>query len=53
MVLFFVGGCTGVEAVGSLGVIHAIRGWTCVIVMGRVVAGSLWLCRGCNIQVFQ
>ena len=49
----FVEGCIGSGVVGSLGVIHAIRGWTCVIVMGLVVAGVLWLCRGCNVQVLQ
>ena len=53
MVLFFVDGCTGLGVVGSLGVVHAIRGWTCLSVMGRVGARRLWLCVGSNIQVLQ
>ena len=53
MVLFFVGGCTGVEAVGSLGVIRAIRGWAFSIIgVGRV--GMCGWRRCCsNVQVLQ
>ena len=53
MVLDFVGGCTGVGAVGSLGVIRAIRGWTCSIIgVGR--AGMCGWRRCCsNVQVLQ
>ena len=51
MVLFFVGGCTGVEAVGSLGVIRAIRGWAFSIIgVGRMCG---WLRCCSNVQVLQ
>ena len=53
MVLFFVDGCTGLGVVGSLGVVHAIRGWTCLSVMELVGARGLWLCGGSNIQVLE
>ena len=53
MVLYFVDGCTGVEAVGSLGVICAIRGWTFSI----IGEGSIGMCRWrrcwSNVQVLQ
>ena len=53
MVLFFVGGCTGVEAVGSLGVIRAIRGWAFSIIGVGIIGMFRW--RGCcsNVQVLQ
>ena len=52
MVLDFVGGCMGVGAVGSLGVIRAIRGWTCSIIgVGRV--GVAWRRCCSNVQVLQ
>ena len=53
MVLFFVNGCTGVEAVGSLGVIRATQGWTFSIIRVGKVGMCGWLrCCG-NVQVLQ
>ena len=51
--LFFVDGCTGAGAVGSLGVIRASRGWTFAIFgVGRV--GMCGWRRCCsNVQVLQ
>ena len=51
MVLFFVDGCTGVAAVGSLGVIRAIRGWVFFIIgVGRMCG---WRRCCSDVQVLQ
>lgn len=48
-----VDGCKGLGVVGSLGIMHATRRWTCVVVGGGGVVRILLGCRCSDVQVLQ